>query len=196
MAKSKDISLARFAVFSLAPIPLAVHLGFLLSDRIDLRCFHFNREHRSWQWASVEESQIDYDIQFTGLPVDLIEEDIEVVIRVSLSAKVSERDTKAVVSNKSIEIDIFVKKPDVMWLQSYKQLQKLAQVFRNVLTCVRDKVPECNLIHLFYAGSTGGAIVIGQQINPRMNPPVAVYEYSRQNKPRYKKALTLEETNQ
>jgi len=70
---------------------------------------------------------------------------------------------------------------------------RLGQVFRQVLTVIRNKVPKCPRIHLFYAGPTGGCVVIGQQINPRMNPPVEVYEYSRQSIPRYQRALTLEE---
>jgi hypothetical protein len=58
---------------------------------------------------------------------------------------------------------------------------------------VRERVPRCERIHLFYAGPTGGAIILGQQVNPRMNPPVELYEYSRQWDPRYRRALTLQE---
>jgi hypothetical protein len=46
-------------------------------------------------------------------------------------------------------------------------------------------------LHLFYAGPPPGAIVIGQEINPRMNPPIALYEYSRLSTPRYRLVLTL-----
>jgi hypothetical protein len=54
-------------------------------------------------------------------------------------------------------------------------------------------MPGCQRIHLFYAGPTGGAVTIGQQVNPRMNPPVETYEFSRQWAPRYHRALTLQE---
>jgi hypothetical protein len=37
--RSRDI-VPRFAVFSFAQIPLAIHLGFVLSDRLQVRCFH------------------------------------------------------------------------------------------------------------------------------------------------------------
>jgi hypothetical protein len=39
----------------------------------------------------------------------------------------------------------------------------------------------------------GAAVVFGQQINPRMNPPVELYQYSRQSAPRYRHALSLQE---
>jgi len=193
IARSRDLSLPRFAVFSLAQIPLVVHLGFLLSDRVEVRYFQFDRDRRSWRWTEIEPVEADCNIQVSGLPKQVIEDEAEVLIRVSLSATIAKRDTDDVVLNASVEIDIFVDDTDVMWLKSPNQLIRLGQVFRQVLTVIRNKVPECPRIHLFYAGPTGGCVVIGQQINPRMNPPVEVYEYSQQRIPRYQRALTLEE---
>ena len=84
--------------------------------------------------------------------------------------------------------------PDVMWLRSPVQLQELARQLRRILTAIRTKIPHCTGIHVLYAGPTGGAIVLGQVINPRMNPPVHLYQYSRQTVPRYQRALTLTES--
>ena len=63
--------------------------------------------------------------------------------------------------------------------------------FRNVLKELSQRVPDCARIHLFFAGPTGGAIALGRVINPRMNPEVALYEYSRTETPRYKHVLTI-----
>jgi len=68
----------------------------------------------------------------------------------------------------------------------------LGRTFRESLAAIRAKMPGLTRLHIFYAGPTGGAVVIGQQINSRMNPPVEVYEYSRQQNPRYSRALTLQ----
>ena len=80
-----------------------------------------------------------------------------------------------------------------MAMPSEKQLAELAKVVRSVLAAVRTKVRNCTAIHLFYAGPSGGAITIGREINPRMNPCVHIYEYSQQAEPRYRLALTLTE---
>jgi len=45
LRKGRDL-LPRFAVFSLAPIPLAIHLGYLLSDRIEVRPFQYSNDDR------------------------------------------------------------------------------------------------------------------------------------------------------
>jgi SMODS-associated and fused to various effectors sensor domain len=189
--KSRDV-LPRFAIFSLSQIPLCIHLGFVLSDRLDVRCFQFDRDQRTWYWP--EDTQAaDVNIIVKGMPTTRRTKECEVVIRVSLSATISTVATREAAGHHPVEVDIAVAAPDVMWLRSPRQLSVLGQTFRTVLSQLRDKVPNCTRLHLFYAGPTGGAVVLGQQINPRMNPPIELYEYSRQISPNHQRALTLDE---
>ncbi len=188
--RSRDL-LPKFAVFSLAPIPLAVHLGFLLSDRVEVRLFQYDRDRMSWTWEPTAATDEDKTFSVTGLPDQLVPGQIDVVLRVSLSDFVSPRDTAAVVNNAPVEVDVSVPAPDVMWLRSSEQLIELGRRVRMVLKNLAQRVPECARIHLFYAGPTGGAITIGRAINPRMNPPVLLYEFSRQTAPRHRHVLTL-----
>jgi hypothetical protein len=188
--RSRDL-LPRFSVFSFAQIPLALHLGIVLSDRVEVEYFQFDRERKTWRWPD-SAADADLDIQVKGAPAKKVNKTGDVVIRVSLSATIAPEDTRAVAPG-VLEIDMSVKKPDVMWLRSREQLAVLGTKFREVLRSIRDHVPGCQRIHLFYAGPTGGAVIIGQQVNPRMNPPVETYEYSRQWNPRYRHALTLGE---
>lgn len=191
--KSRDL-IPRFSVFSFAPIPLAIHLGFLLSDRVEVQYFQFDRENKSWSWRAAEEAEIDDNIQVAGLPVEETNEPIEVSIAVSLSAKISKLDIAEAAPDSKLTVDVFVDNPDVMWLQSPRQLSKLARVFRNTLSKIGSMAPRCSRIHLFYSGPTGGSIVLGQQINPRMNPPVELYQYSQHTTPRNTPAITLTES--
>ena len=187
--RGRDL-IPRFAVFSLAQIPLAVHLGFALSDRVHVECYQFDRVAKTWNWS--DGVAMDAAVQVKGLPAKLDKNAKEVVIRVNLSATIMPDDTRAVVRS-AVEIDLIVKSPSVTWLKSPTQLAELGAIFRNVLDAIRKRLPNTERIHLFYAGPSGGAIVIGQQINPRMNPPVETYEYSRQWSPRYRHALTIAE---
>lgn len=183
--------LPKFSVFSFAQIPLALHLGFVLSDRVEVECYQFDRQRKTWRWPD-DAANADLGIDVKGVPGRKVKKEGEAVIRVSLSATIAPDDTRAVVTG-AVEIDISVKNPDVMWLRSPEQLGVLGARFREVLRSLRDHMPGCQRMHLFYAGPTGGAVTIGQQINPRMNPPVEVYEYSRQWSPRYHRVLTLQE---
>ena len=52
----------------------------------------------------------------------------------------------------------------VMWIRSPDQLGVLGKKFREVLRAIRDYILNCEQIHLFYAGPTGGAVTIGHRI--------------------------------
>lgn len=190
MEKARNL-IPRFSVFSFAPIPLVIHLGFLLSDRIEVNYFQFDRENPSWKWRPRKKIRPDINIQTSGLPEAALDDEVEISIAISLSAKISQTDISVAAPNSSLTVHIFVDDPDVLWLQAPEQIRNLGQVFRRALATVRSRVPNCRKIHLFYAGPTGGGIVIGQQINPRMNAPVDLYEFSYQANPRYSYALTL-----
>lgn len=103
------------------------------------------------------------------------------------------RRPAATIGRLPVDVDLGVQDPNVMWLKHPDQLVEFAKLFRLVLQAIRDHVPNARRIHLFYAGPTGGAIVAGQAINPRMNPSVLLYEYHRQKDPRYEHALTLQD---
>lgn len=190
LQKGRDLT-PRFSVFSFAPIPLVIHLGFLLSDRVDVRYFQYDRENVTWKWRLPKKAEADCDIRVAGIPHKETNDEVEVSVAVSLSARISAADIRTAAPNASVNVEVFVQNPDVLWLQSAEQLKKLGQVFRNVLSAIRTKIPACKKIHLFYAGPTGGCIVVGQQMNPRMNPTIELYEFSYQTNPRYKYALTL-----
>lgn len=193
LERSRDISFSRFAVFSLAPIPLAIHLGFLLSDGVQVQHFQYDRDALSWSWPIAGEKQVNYKIHYKGIPEQTLEEPVDVLIRISLSATVAKQQTDRSISNVPVEIDMWVDDPDVQWLIEPKQLTELAKAFRTVLNHIRNKVPNCSRIHLFCAMPTGACVIIGQCINPRMNPPVDLYEFSRQAKKPYTWALTLQD---
>lgn len=187
--KSRDV-LPRFAVFSLSQIALCIHLGFVLTDRLEVRYFQFDRDQRIWRWP-VLDGPVDTTINVEGIPAEHIDGPYDAIIRISLSDTISKAATLLVTGHTPVQIDISVESPDVMWLKSPEQLFSLGRTFRQVLASIRSKVPNCTRIHLFYAGPTSGAIIVGQQINPRMNPPIELYEYSRHSSPQHRHALTL-----
>jgi hypothetical protein len=190
LQKSWDLS-PRYAVFSFAPIPLAIQLGFLLTDRVETHWYQYDRDRMSWRWSEIDDEQPDTNFEITGLPDSTVQDNCEVVIRVSLSSQVRKDQTDGLIPAPICEIDLIVREPDPTWLQRPEQLVQLARHFRRILGTIRAKLPACQKIHLFYAGPTGGAIALGQQINPRMNPPIVLYEFDQNQSPQYSEALTI-----
>lgn len=190
-SKGRHVLPARYAVFSLAPIPLIAHLGFLLTDSVEVKYFKFHVDKHSWKWQAVEAESVDLNINVTGIPDDIVYEPCEIAIRISISSHVWEHEVEEVTPGLPIHLHIYVGHPSLTWIRSEAQVEKFATVFRDVLAQIREKVPRCKGVHLFFAGPAPIVLAAGQQINPRMNPPVHLYEYSQQTMPRYIFALTL-----
>ncbi len=191
--KSRDL-LPRFAIFSLAPIPLAAHLGFLFSDRVEVRTFQFDRDRSEWSWPSDDDGE-NVQIDTTGLPASAVTEICEVSLRISITARVSESDAKAGAPAAAHHVELHVPEPSHTWLRSSARLRAATKAIRDALAALRDRFPECSTVHVFAAVPTPVAIALGQAVNPRMDPRVALYEYARQRAPRYRFALTLEEVS-
>jgi hypothetical protein len=173
----------RFAVFSLGRIPLAVQLGYALGDRSRVELFHYHRDCGTWAWPE-DASEATGPISWTLTESAAGPRD-EAAIRVSLSAEVRpEPEFRC-----PFEIDIRVPEPSVRWLRVPAQLTELAEVYAEALAAIRAR--DCRRVHLYYAGPAAGAIAFGRAYNPRMNPPLAVYEYRRGALPSYEQALVL-----
>lgn len=192
MARSADL-LPRFAIFSIAPIPLIVHLGFLLSDRVETDLFQFHRERGEWTWPEQTTGIAQQSVSLAGLPDAEFDGVGPVVLRVSLSEVVRTADTRAIVDEPLSEIDIAIADPDKGWLQAPAQLAELRQRYLDALKGIRRRIPGCNRLHVFYAGPAAGALLLGQCTNPRMDPELALYEFSFQRDPRYRLAGVLTE---
>jgi hypothetical protein len=192
LIQGREKSPARIAVFSLSPIPLTIHLGYCLSPRIEVKTFqyHNHNDRDSWCWPE-HPADIDTEITTQGLPDMPILEKCNGVIRISLSALIQPEDTEEIIPMARFSVDLRVRSPKTTWLVARSQVDAIRRAFRNVLGEIRGLAPRCERLHLFYAGPPPGAIVIGQEINPRMNPPIVLYEYSRSSTPCYRAVLTL-----
>jgi hypothetical protein len=186
--------LPRFAVFSLAPIALSTHLGFLFSDRVEVCAFQFDRDRSEWSWPTEDDSE-DVQIEVSGMPTLSVTGACEVALRISISDRVSEADARSGAPSATHHVEVHVPQPSKMWLRSAARLRAATKQLHETLGALRDRFPQCSTLHVFAAVPTPIAIAFGQAVNPRMDPRVALYEYSRQRTPRYRFALMLEEAS-
>jgi hypothetical protein len=181
----------RFAIFSLTHIPLAIHLGYLINDRYRVRIYEYQRDAMSWSWPPETKLRRNNKLFVKGLPKRTIRKSKPVIIRVSMSAKVSEHLTNKIVPTACVNIHLYVKNPEVNKIKQLSQVDNLGVNFRDSLSAIRKHMPDCSGIHLFYSGPCSGAVNIGRQINPTMNPPVYLYQYNVKAQRKHKCVLTL-----
>ena len=169
----------RFAVFSLGRIPLAVHLGYVLGDRARAEVYHYDRDRGSWEWDAAAKGEGEISVRCEG------DRGGTANLRVSLSARVDAGD----VPPAEVDVEIAIAEPSVRWLRHRRQLAELKRAYETALREIVER--GCERVRLFYAGPAAGAVEFGRGYNPRMNPPLELYEYRRGGQPRYEAALVL-----
>lgn len=184
--------IARFAVFSQAPVPLAVQLGSILSDRVDVDLYQYHRDRGEWRWdPALTTDDADTDLRLRGLPDEPNTTVEDVCVRFSFSAIVSDEDVAGVRREEAATVEMSVDDPDRLWLRHPSQLDALRKRYRQLWKRIRRGFRSVERIHVFYAGPAPGAVALGQSYNPRMEPALLLYEYSRSSSPRYEHVLTL-----
>lgn len=97
--RGRDL-IPRFAVFSFSQISLAVHRGFILSDRVHVDCYQFDRNANSWNWP--ESAAADTAVKVVGLPDRVNRDAKDVVVRVNLSDSISPDDSRVVATTYAV----------------------------------------------------------------------------------------------
>lgn len=178
---------------AIAHIPLLFHIGHLASSTWSPQLFE--RAPDSESWIPLKESS-------DGFPkLELIEEpnytenEGDVVLRISMSAPVSESDVKKALINVGYShiasAHLRLERIERFLVRSSNQLSAYAQIFRETLTLLREKVPNYQRLHIFCAASATSCFEFGRCLNPTMHPEVIVYNFNASDNPKYSWGLEL-----
>lgn len=159
-----------FSVFSLAPQPLLILLGSLLTDKIDVETYQLHREPKSWCWQESEDDDFDYIIRrperFDGAPTLIL----------SLSDHVAhERLEKPIGNNLSIW-EITVKHPNNDFMQAKEQLVKFRKRLRRLIVEIKHKHGESTPLNIVPVMPVSCAVELGRTRMPKADMPWLIYD--------------------
>ena len=174
-------------IFPLSPIPLLVHMGFLLTDTLTLSIYQFDREKEVW----VNNQPVEKE----KTAIHLVEEsrikgEKELVLLVSVSGIVKLIDAEEALRRNFDYLSLTIDNPSVKRILYQEEVKSIQSRFKSLVEQLVQK-QDYEKIHLFYAGPAGLAIEIGRGINPRMWGEVCLYQYDRRTQPRYSNVLSL-----
>lgn len=162
--------------FGKAPIPLAVHLGYLFNSWSAVRIYLWHPDKKDWSWPSKDSKEItispflERKITATG----------SIAIRLRTSFPIEEANTLKVISDPLDSIDFYANELGRDIIGSHETIDFYGTEFRKVLDhYITSFFPNVEAIHLFAAIPVGLAFRIGQCISNNFNPKVFVYEYFR-----------------
>ncbi|MDC3956340.1 SAVED domain-containing protein [Polyangium jinanense] len=180
-----------FAYFGFAPIPLAIHLGYLVENRFEIDLYQLNHSKSKWVNTPDKPSPKRSALKPMQLPEHGSTDKGPIVIRVSTSARISPEETAEIVPRSLFDLDIALVEPHPDALETGGTLAEVVEAFNLGIARLRALFPNRTAIHLFTAVPVGLAFRLGTLINPTMYRGVVTYQYAVKKSPRYQRAIVL-----
>ena len=178
----------RLSLFALAPVPLLVHLGYLLGDIQAVDLFQRHRDTQDWRWK--EEERAEETLYEITVP-DQEEDRGPLGLVIEISSRISEQPITEVLGEGARLYRISASHPSPDFLKSRKRLEIFGYEVRKLLEEIRERHEHGERIHVFAAVPAPVAVELGRSVKA-FDPPLEIYEYIKAER-RYMSALTVNE---
>ncbi len=168
----RDDKNPHFSIFALAPMPLLIELGVLLSDRADVDIYQPIKEPKGWQWPNDKE-RFEYVIeqpeQSSGIPVLVL----------ALSDEIhQDRITRVLGDSVSIwKLTLPKVHRHNDHLRSKAQLSVFRSTMRQVLAEIRQFHPHSKALHIFPAAPVSYCIELGRVRTQKVDHTWVIYDH-------------------
>lgn len=162
---------AHLSVFALAPQPLLMILGSLLSDTGDVDVFAHHKEPSGWKWPTAESCddlafRLDGAEQTKGAPALVL----------SVSATVTPDRIRAVVGDDVALWNVTIERPHNDCLKTRRQLSEFRKLLRSTLDQIKATHGQTTTLHVFPALPAAMAVELGRVRMPKADMPWVVYD--------------------
>lgn len=157
------------SVFALAPQPLLIMLGALLTDKISIETYQLHREPKGWLWQDCDDD-FDYIIRgpetFEGPPALVI----------SFSDNVSKDRITSVLGNGAAIWEITIENPHNDFMKTKQQLSVFRKRIRSLIVDIKREHGVTTPLHIFPAMPVSCAIELGRIRMPKADMPWLIYD--------------------
>lgn len=166
--------LGYLSIFALAPIPLLVELGRILTDIPTAEVYQLHREPPNWKW---QESPEGFDFVIEE-PADF--RSTTVALNLSLSATIDNSRITTVLPESDLPIwRMTVPIPHNDFLKSREQLRRFREHFRQLLDRIKARHGQNAILHVFPAVPVSIAVEIGRVWMPKADLRLCIYDQNR-----------------
>lgn len=178
------------SLFAVAPQPLLIYLGALLSDLVPAEVYQLHREPQNWSWRPYQDGAHPLPrVVRSGNPKGTP------CLVLALSSDVALSRMESVLGSDLDLWTICVDGPHNDVMQSREQLGVFRQVGRQVLEGLNQAHPEATEIHVFPVAPVSACIELGRVIQPRACLPLLIYNQIRPDAG-FKPAIRLNESRE
>lgn len=168
--------ISHISLFALAPMPLLVKLGTLLSELYDIEVYQRFREPKGWNWQKPTPATIDNPFIINSPTVT----SGQPILVLSISASIRERVYK-LYENQSADIwEVTIENPQIDILRYKRQLIYFKDTIRRVFQELKRIYPTSTL-HVHMAMPNSCAIEFGRVWMPKADLPLILFDYFQKN---------------
>lgn len=167
------------SVFGFAPIPLLVHLGRELGDKIAASTYNLHRDPKGWRWPRDARRFKEY----RSLPVEAVDPDAtEVGLLVSVTSNVQRDHVRKVLPEPTPLIELRTDAPVPDLLRHPDELTAFSRAFQGAMERIHNETPRATRIHLFTGVPVACAVEMGRSLLPKLHAPIQVYDFHQATK--------------
>lgn len=164
------------SVFGLAPIPLLMVLGSLLSDKVPTTLYQRHRIGESWEWKDE-----GVEAEFT---TEILREGTDpkkAALLVSLSGVISLENLPSHVDTTHSVYHLVPKnvKPDRTILDLEASLEAFRTEYQRAMRLLVERHPEIQSIDVFPAVPAPAAVAMGRDLLPKRDPVLVVFDFNK-----------------
>jgi len=166
-----------FSLFSLAPIPLLIHLGALFTDKISVDTYQPIREPKSWHWQELPEG-----FEFIIKKPD--ELNGEPVLVISLSDIINYERIKQVTGDHISIWELTVPEEHIGNdnIRNKAQLSMMRTIIRKLMVQIKDVHGSRRPLSVFPAMAVSCSIEMGRARMPKADMPWIIYDQNNKEK--------------
>lgn len=179
------------AYYGLTHIPLALYLGYLLSDnKYHVQLYELNNTDQRWNQLGGISAPLDLKTNSGELDENTASGNVVVTIGISFPIHSSEVD-ELEIPNELARVNIEALEPQRQLICSQEQIEQVCQVFRRSLEQIKNAYPNRNKTHVFYSGPVSLAFALGRVISERIDSEIVIHNYSVKESPKYSWSLSF-----
>lgn len=167
-----DGDIQHLSVFGLAPQPLLIELGRLLSDIASVNVHQLHREPQGWDWRDARDP-IEVTVQGSnreGQAVGLI---------LDLSATVTIERAQAVLGPDAPIWRVTTPAPSNDVMHRREDLEAFRRAMRRIFDAIKAQHGQEAVIHIFPALPVSAAVEVGRTWMPKADLPLVIYDENR-----------------
>ncbi len=161
-------SCKHFSLFALAPQPLLIQLGALLTDKISVETYQLHREPKGWRWQELPEIfkfKVHEPDNFDGVPALLF----------SLSDHVAHDRITRVLEDANIW-EVTIESPHNDFMKSKHQLSAFRRGVRKLMVDIKNKHGNDAPLHIFPVMPVSCCVELGRARMPKAEMPWIIYD--------------------